>query len=111
MRLIQYTEHDSDDKGFKRKDWNQNGERDQYQKQDMQTTTRYYGGRSKNEDHGSRQNQESSREKQYRQRSPSRSDDKSHRTCLIWNDADFCNVDAVLCCLPHGTTQEIIKQS
>ncbi|KAL8507467.1 hypothetical protein ACS0TY_018129 [Phlomoides rotata] len=81
-----YTEHDSDDKGFKRKDWNQNGERDQYQKQDRQTTTRYYGGRSKNEDHGSRRNQEPSRyhehggdrEKQYRQRSPSRSDDKSH---------------------------------
>ncbi|KAG5548069.1 hypothetical protein RHGRI_013682 [Rhododendron griersonianum] len=25
------------------------------------------------------------------------------------NDADFSNVDAVFCCLPHGTTQEIIK--
>ncbi|XP_057782958.1 probable N-acetyl-gamma-glutamyl-phosphate reductase, chloroplastic [Salvia miltiorrhiza] len=24
-------------------------------------------------------------------------------------DADFSNVDAVFCCLPHGTTQEIIK--
>ncbi|KAF5198808.1 Kinesin-like protein kin-12f, partial [Thalictrum thalictroides] len=24
-------------------------------------------------------------------------------------DADFTNVDAVFCCLPHGTTQEIIK--
>ncbi|KAI9180530.1 hypothetical protein LWI28_005757 [Acer negundo] len=24
-------------------------------------------------------------------------------------DADFANVDAVFCCLPHGTTQEIIK--
>ncbi|KAK1326405.1 hypothetical protein QJS10_CPA01g02520 [Acorus calamus] len=25
------------------------------------------------------------------------------------DDADFSKVDAVLCCLPHGTTQEIIK--
>ncbi|XP_048497457.1 probable N-acetyl-gamma-glutamyl-phosphate reductase, chloroplastic isoform X2 [Beta vulgaris subsp. vulgaris] len=25
------------------------------------------------------------------------------------NDADFSNVDAVFCCLPHGTTQDIIK--
>ncbi|KAJ4830099.1 hypothetical protein Tsubulata_017785 [Turnera subulata] len=25
------------------------------------------------------------------------------------NDADFSDVDAVFCCLPHGTTQEIIK--
>uniref|UniRef100_A0A1D1XHP9 Probable N-acetyl-gamma-glutamyl-phosphate reductase, chloroplastic n=1 Tax=Anthurium amnicola TaxID=1678845 RepID=A0A1D1XHP9_9ARAE len=25
------------------------------------------------------------------------------------NDADFSNVDAVFCCLPHATTQEIIK--
>jgi len=25
------------------------------------------------------------------------------------NDADFSGVDAVFCCLPHGTTQEIIK--
>uniref|UniRef100_A0A7C9E7F9 N-acetyl-gamma-glutamyl-phosphate reductase n=1 Tax=Opuntia streptacantha TaxID=393608 RepID=A0A7C9E7F9_OPUST len=24
-------------------------------------------------------------------------------------DADFSNVDAVFCCLPHGTTQDIIK--
>ncbi|KAJ0963407.1 hypothetical protein J5N97_028529 [Dioscorea zingiberensis] len=24
-------------------------------------------------------------------------------------DADFSNVDAVFCCLPHGTTQEVIK--
>ncbi|EXB63561.1 putative N-acetyl-gamma-glutamyl-phosphate reductase [Morus notabilis] len=24
-------------------------------------------------------------------------------------DADFSSVDAVFCCLPHGTTQEIIK--
>ncbi|KAI8011932.1 hypothetical protein LOK49_LG06G00129 [Camellia lanceoleosa] len=24
-------------------------------------------------------------------------------------DANFSNVDAVFCCLPHGTTQEIIK--
>ncbi|PIN08291.1 N-acetyl-gamma-glutamyl-phosphate reductase [Handroanthus impetiginosus] len=24
-------------------------------------------------------------------------------------DADFANVDAVFCCLPHGTTQEIVK--
>ncbi|KAI3466645.1 hypothetical protein Pfo_023308 [Paulownia fortunei] len=77
--------HGSDDKGFKRKEWNQNGEKHQYQKQDEQTTVKYYGGRSNNEDYGNRRNQESSRyykhggdrEKQYRQRSPSRSDDKS----------------------------------
>ncbi|KAL2923028.1 putative N-acetyl-gamma-glutamyl-phosphate reductase chloroplastic [Bienertia sinuspersici] len=25
------------------------------------------------------------------------------------NDADFSDVDAVFCCLPHGTTQDIIK--
>uniref|UniRef100_A0A2P2MPP7 Uncharacterized protein MANES_15G144000 n=1 Tax=Rhizophora mucronata TaxID=61149 RepID=A0A2P2MPP7_RHIMU len=25
------------------------------------------------------------------------------------NDADYSNVDAIFCCLPHGTTQEIIK--
>lgn len=25
------------------------------------------------------------------------------------NDADFSSVDAVFCCLPHGTTQDIIK--
>ncbi|KNA12513.1 hypothetical protein SOVF_125380 [Spinacia oleracea] len=28
---------------------------------------------------------------------------------LAVNDADFSNVDAVFCCLPHGTTQDIIK--
>lgn len=30
-------------------------------------------------------------------------------TMVAVKDADFSNVDAVFCCLPHGTTQEIIK--
>ncbi|XP_044490627.1 probable N-acetyl-gamma-glutamyl-phosphate reductase, chloroplastic [Mangifera indica] len=30
-------------------------------------------------------------------------------TMVSIKDADFSNVDAVFCCLPHGTTQEIIK--
>ncbi|KAJ4716383.1 putative N-acetyl-gamma-glutamyl-phosphate reductase [Melia azedarach] len=30
-------------------------------------------------------------------------------TMISVKDADFSNVDAVFCCLPHGTTQEIIK--
>ncbi|XVF67636.1 hypothetical protein PTKIN_Ptkin10aG0137200 [Pterospermum kingtungense] len=30
-------------------------------------------------------------------------------TMVSVKDADFSNVDAVFCCLPHGTTQEIIK--
>ncbi|GLT86328.1 hypothetical protein SLE2022_044730 [Rubroshorea leprosula] len=30
-------------------------------------------------------------------------------TMVSIRDADFSNVDAVFCCLPHGTTQEIIK--
>ncbi|XVE76929.1 hypothetical protein DITRI_Ditri13aG0020000 [Diplodiscus trichospermus] len=30
-------------------------------------------------------------------------------TMISVRDADFSNVDAVFCCLPHGTTQEIIK--
>ncbi|KAE8690613.1 N-acetyl-gamma-glutamyl-phosphate reductase [Hibiscus syriacus] len=30
-------------------------------------------------------------------------------TLVSVKDADFSNVDAVFCCLPHGTTQEIIK--
>ncbi|KAK6133390.1 hypothetical protein DH2020_032854 [Rehmannia glutinosa] len=77
--------HHSDDKGFKRKEWNPNEEKHQYENQDAQTNARYYGRRSNNDDYGNRGNQESSRyskhggdrEKQYRQRSPSRSDDKS----------------------------------
>ncbi|CAI0455726.1 unnamed protein product, partial [Linum tenue] len=30
-------------------------------------------------------------------------------TLISTSDADFSDVDAVFCCLPHGTTQEIIK--
>lgn len=30
-------------------------------------------------------------------------------TMVAVKDADFSNVNAVFCCLPHGTTQEIIK--
>lgn len=30
-------------------------------------------------------------------------------TMVAVKDADFSNVDAVFCCLPHGTTQDIIK--
>ncbi|KAK6154692.1 hypothetical protein DH2020_008940 [Rehmannia glutinosa] len=77
--------HHSDDKGFNRREWNPNEEKHQYENQDTQTNARYYGRRSNNDDYGNRGNQESSRyskhggdrEKQYRQRSPSRSDDKS----------------------------------
>ncbi|KAL7142718.1 hypothetical protein ABFS83_08G142600 [Erythranthe nasuta] len=79
-----HRDHGSDDNEFKRKESHQNEEKHQFQKQDGQTSERYYGGRSKNEDYGSRRNQESSRsykhsedrEKQYKQRSPSRSDDR-----------------------------------
>ncbi|KAH6795444.1 hypothetical protein C2S51_036430 [Perilla frutescens var. frutescens] len=81
-----HTDHGSDDKGFKRSDWNRDGEKDRYHKQDGQRTARYYGGRSKNDDYGDRRSQESSRyykhggdgEKKHRQRSPSQSDDKSY---------------------------------
>ncbi|GLT40001.1 hypothetical protein SLA2020_141630 [Shorea laevis] len=30
-------------------------------------------------------------------------------TIVSIKDGDFSNVDAVFCCLPHGTTQDIIK--
>ncbi|KAG6420637.1 hypothetical protein SASPL_117172 [Salvia splendens] len=82
-----HKDHCSDDKEFKRTDWNQDGEsRHRYHKEDGQRSARSYGGRSRNEDYGDRRHKESSRyykhggdgEKQQRQRSPNQSDDKSH---------------------------------
>ncbi|KAL6544790.1 hypothetical protein OROMI_023652 [Orobanche minor] len=87
-RRSHYQKHknrDSDDTEFQRKEWNPNGEKHRYRKQDADTTARYHGRRSNDDDYGNRGNQESSRyhkhgkdrEKHYRPWSPSRSDDKS----------------------------------
>ncbi|KAL1567350.1 splicing factor U2af large subunit A-like isoform X2 [Salvia divinorum] len=81
-----HKDHGSEDKGFKRTDWNRDEERDRYHKQDGQRSARSYAGRSGNEDYGDRRIQESSSyykhggggEKQHRQRSPGQSGDKSH---------------------------------
>ncbi|XP_022845682.1 splicing factor U2af large subunit B-like isoform X2 [Olea europaea var. sylvestris] len=73
-----------DDKRLKRREWNQ--DRTNYSR-DHGNSSRNYRGRSKYEDHGRPRNYEfgrhhnydKDREKHHRQRSPSRSDDESHK--------------------------------
>ncbi|KAL6538635.1 hypothetical protein OROGR_012623 [Orobanche gracilis] len=101
---------DSDDKDFQRKEWNPNGEKHHYRKQDADTTARYHGRRSNDEDYGSRGNQESSRyhkhgkdsEKHYRPWSPSQSDDKS----ISKRTSGFDVAPPVVAALPNISEQE-----
>ncbi|PIM98807.1 Splicing factor U2AF, large subunit (RRM superfamily) [Handroanthus impetiginosus] len=82
-----HKDHGAGEKQFKKKDWSQSGEKNQYQRQDGRTTVRYHGGKTKNEDCSNRRIQECSRyykhggdrEKQYRKRSLSESDDEPDR--------------------------------
>ncbi|KAL6542859.1 hypothetical protein OROHE_010379 [Orobanche hederae] len=112
-RRSHYQKHknrDSDDKEFHRKEWNPNGEKHHYRKQDADTTARYHGRRSNDEDYGNRGNQESSRyhkhgkdrEKHYRPWSPSRSDDKS----ISKRTSGFDVAPPVAAALPNISEQE-----
>ncbi|KAK4386624.1 Splicing factor U2af large subunit A [Sesamum angolense] len=94
-RHHKYKSHGSDDNRFKRNEWNQNGEKHRYQER---TSMRNYAGMNQNDDYGSRRNQEFSRhykqdghrEKQYKQKSPSRSDDKSHGEATTLSNSPPC---------------------